>query len=99
MRRQEVGFKCPTCNYITVTVLIDEGHLPSFIRCQGSNGLRNIRCMGQAEALGTHMVLPTPPNYEWYIPDAMEMQELNYGKRKWAEIGGLLLRPRRGKAA
>jgi len=62
------GYLCGTCNRIYVTVDIDPGVTPMFMRCFATEG-----CPGQASSLG-YPAGPIPagvgqPVLEWYRPE------------------------------
>ena len=93
-------------NCLTVTVDVDEGVTPFFIKCRrlgdpkrplnplltGEDG----ECIGTARS-SCYPRGPKPshipdPQFEWYRPTCLE--ELSSNERRHVENGGLLLRPR-----
>lgn len=93
---RENVYVCEKCGRYTVTVDVDEGVTPFLLGCRaaGSEGV----CKGLAQSQ-FYPKGPRPPHipapaWEWYKPDAAELERSTPDMREHAEKGGLFLRKR-----
>lgn len=101
---RENCYVCNVCHGLTVTVDVDEGVTPMFIRCKRIDSQyteeRVIRkqCNGTARS-GLYPKAPRPstipaPKFEWYNPTTTELSKLDEETQDYVLKGGLLLRER-----
>ena len=86
-------YTCQKCKGFTVTVDLVEGVTPFMIRCRAKQFMGGI-CDGMAESGFYRQPAPAAPAWEWYRPDAEEIERLDLGTREHVKQGGLLLRAR-----
>lgn len=97
MNQKINGYLCQRCLGMTITVHVDEGTTPMYLRCRARTG-----CSG--EAVSQFYSLPDPlpeelaalPRWEWYRPTGAELGELSPYMREHIERGGVALRPPAG---
>jgi hypothetical protein len=84
------AYRCKECGRYSVTVHVDQGVTPLFLRCLREG------CEGQSVSA---MYPPEPwpkglgeATHEWYRPDAKQMKKLTPGELQHVKQGGLLLR-------
>lgn len=90
-------YVCTDCNHITITVHIDNGKTPAFIRCTKPG------CNGKAASfmyrLPICLMMETTDGkfkatHEWYLPGRIELSSMNKQQRVKAKTGHLFLRNR-----
>ena len=84
-------YKCPSCQYETVTVEYIDGVTPAFMECRNPNR----DCRGMAESSWYRCDQSFIPAWAWYKPDGEELMQLikdsPYAAGHVAK-GGLLLK-------
>ena len=93
------AYYCEDCKGYVVTIDVDQGVTPMFLRCRATPG-----CKGMSKSMmypkepwpavdGFGAPIPTEPTYEWYRPGKRERRRLDADSRHHVGQGGLLLRP------
>ena len=97
------AYFCQECRKVTITVDIDEGVTPAFIRCPHCNQsmaksfmYQIPGCMYFGEFKNGQMTI-LPADYEWYKPNEKETLMLSKGEAEHVFKGGLLMRKRTDK--
>ena len=92
------GYHCPGCKQITMTYHVDPGVTPFYLRCRAAGGCGKEMAVSMGYPPG-----PIPedlaalPRWEWYIPDAEELEGMNEEWRVHIARGGLALRGPNGE--
>lgn len=83
-------YTCDECFGQIVTLDVDEGVTPMFLRCRATP-----KCEGNMSSAMYPKRLPIKykPTYEWYKPTGKAFKKLNSGMKDHVERGGLDLRP------
>lgn len=80
-------YTCDSCDYVTVTVDVDDGVTPFMIGCPA------VRCAGGSAKSGMYQVDQNlVPTHEWFKPTDLSGYSANH--RQHVEMGGLVMRPR-----
>ena len=93
------AYFCKSCRKVTITVDIDEGVTPMFIRCPhclmgmaGSFMYHLPGCMAVEVVNGK--IFPLPADFEWYKPGTIQFAMLSKEEKDHVNKGGLLMRKR-----
>lgn len=97
---RENVYTCEKCGGLTVTIDVDEGVTPFMLKCRASG--RQGDCDGFARS-SFYPKGPRPPHmpapsWEWYRPDAEEVERLSDAMREHVRQGGLCIRKREATA-
>jgi len=96
------AYFCPECRKVTITVDVDPGVTPMFIKCPhfeisfaSSFMYQVLGCMAIKYSPNHGCMVPFPADYEWYKPD--KKQKLSADEKDHVDQGGLLMRKRTNK--
>jgi hypothetical protein len=94
------AYFCSHCRKVTITVDVDEGVTPAFIKCPHCNKsmaqsfmYQIPGCMYFGEFKDGKMTI-LPADYEWYHPIGNNYLCLSKGEKEHVDKGGLIMRKR-----
>lgn len=83
-------YHCETCGGDTVTVNLDAGVTPMFLKCRAGGFFRP--CGGTATSRGYQVPQDLVPDYAWYAPTPEQRKKMDPAMRDHCERGGLNIR-------
>ena len=94
---RENVYTCPKCHGFTVTVDVDEGVTPMFLKCRasGSEGDCDGNAVSAMYPKGPRPSYVPAPSWEWFKPTGKAYKKLSPAMKDHVDRGGLDIRKRK----